>query len=106
MAVGKFWLARFSRLYPVYIFSLIVSLGMLAAEFHAHSRPIFVTGIGLTLLLVQGWSPTLSTFWNTPAWTMSTEVFFYLIFPLVVRWKRPSKLAGCWRCSVRYGSRA
>lgn len=92
MEVGKFWLARFSRLYPVYVFSLVVSLGMLAAEFHAHSEPVFIAGIGLTLLLVQGWSPTLSTFWNTPAWTMSTEVFFYLIFPIVVRWKRPRKL--------------
>ncbi len=93
MAVGKFWLARFSRLYPVYIFSLVVSLGMLATEFHAQTRPMFVGGIVLTLLLFQGWSPTLSTFWNTPAWTMSTEAFFYLVFPWVVRWKRPSKLS-------------
>ena len=96
MAIGKFWLARFSRLYPVYVFSLIVSLSMLATEFHAQSMPLFIGGIGLTLLLVQGWSPTLSTFWNTPAWTMSTEAFFYLIFPLAVRWKRPQQagLAG------------
>ena len=93
MAVGKFWLARFSRLYPVYLFSLIVSLGMLATEFHAHTRPMFLAGVILTLVLLQGWSPTLSTFWNTPAWTMSTEAFFYLIFPLVARWKRPRKLA-------------
>jgi peptidoglycan/LPS O-acetylase OafA/YrhL len=92
MEVGKFWLARFSRLYPVYIFSLVVSLSMLVAEFHAHSLPVFITGIGSTLLLVQGWSPTLSTFWNTPAWTMSTEVFFYMIFPLIVLWKRPRRL--------------
>jgi peptidoglycan/LPS O-acetylase OafA/YrhL len=92
MRAGKFWLARFSRLYPVYVFSLVVSLGMLGAEFHAHTAAGFAAGIGLTLLLVQGWSPTLSTFWNTPAWTMSTEVFFYLIFPLAVRWKRPRRL--------------
>jgi peptidoglycan/LPS O-acetylase OafA/YrhL len=92
MALGKFWLARFSRLYPVYLFSLLVSLGMLAAEFHAQTTPMFITGIVLTLTLLQGWSPTLSTFWNTPAWTMSTEAFFYLIFPLVVRWKLPRKL--------------
>ncbi len=92
MRLGEFWLARFSRLYPVYVFSLVVSLGMLMAELHAHSRPVFFTGIGLTLLLLQGWSPTLSTFWNTPAWTMSTEAFFYLLFPAVIRWKRPRKI--------------
>jgi peptidoglycan/LPS O-acetylase OafA/YrhL len=92
MRVAEFWLARFSRLYPVYLFSLIVSLGMLALEFRAQSRPMFFTGIILTLFLLQGWSPTLSTFWNTPAWTMSTEAFFYLLFPVVVRWKRPKRL--------------
>jgi peptidoglycan/LPS O-acetylase OafA/YrhL len=92
MRLGQFWLARFSRLYPVYVFSLIVSLGMLALEFRAHSGPAFFAGIVLTLLLLQGWSPTLSTFWNTPAWTMSTEAFFYVLFPMVVRWKRPKKL--------------
>jgi peptidoglycan/LPS O-acetylase OafA/YrhL len=91
---GRFWLARFSRLYPVYVFTLIVSLSMLVAEFHARTLPLFLTGIGSTLLLVQGWSPTLSTFWNTPAWTMSTEVFFYAIFPFIVRWKRPRTLTG------------
>jgi peptidoglycan/LPS O-acetylase OafA/YrhL len=92
MEVGKFWLARFSRLYPVYVFSLIVSLGMLLPEFHAHSLPSLHHRYRmLTLLLLQGWSPTLSTFWNTPAWTMSTEVFFYMIFPMVVRWKRPAE---------------
>ena len=90
MEIGKFWLARLSRLYPVYLFSLIISVGMLAIEFHAQTKPMFYGGIFLTLLLLQGWSPTLSTFWNTPAWTMSTEAFFYLIFPLAVRWKRPA----------------
>ncbi len=92
MEIGKFWLARFSRLYPVYLFSLIISVSMLAIEFHAQTRSMFYGGIFLTLLLLQGWSPTLSTFWNTPAWTMPTEAFFYLIFPLAVRWKRPSRL--------------
>jgi peptidoglycan/LPS O-acetylase OafA/YrhL len=92
LRVGQFWLARFSRLYPVYLFSLAVSLGMLASEVHAHGRPAFFTGIVLTPFLLQGWSPTLATFWNTPAWTMSTEAFFYLVFPLAVRWKRPRKL--------------
>jgi len=43
----------------------------------------------LTLLLMQGWSPTLSTFWNTPAWTLTTDVFFYALFPWLVMLRRP-----------------
>lgn len=90
----RFWLARLSRLYPVYIFALILSLGMLHGEWQARSHREFFEGLLLTPLLLQGWSPSLSTFWNTPAWTMSTEAFFYLVFPFAVRWKRPQSTPG------------
>lgn len=98
-----FWVARVSRLYPVYLFALLISLGMLVEEWHARSHAQFAWGVVLTPLLLQGWSPSLSTFWNTPAWTMCTEAFFYLIFPLVILWKRPKRagvlcalLLGLW----------
>lgn len=90
----RFWVARFSRLYPIYIFALLISLGMLHDEWLARSHAQFWEGLVLTSLLLQGWSPSLSTFWNTPAWTMSTEAFFYLIFPFVVRWRRPQTNRG------------
>ncbi|HEY0795534.1 MAG TPA: acyltransferase [Acidisarcina sp.] len=88
----EFWIARFSRLYPVYIFTLVVSLGMLAEEFRSRSAGQFALGAVLTPLLLQGWHPMLATFWNTPAWTMSTEAFFYVIFPFVIVWRRPKRL--------------
>jgi len=92
--VRHFWTARFSRLYPVYVFALLVSLGMLIAEWHVRTRGEFALGVVLTPLLLQGWIPKLATFWNTPAWTMCTEGFFYLIFPVVVCWKRPQRWRG------------
>lgn len=85
----KFWVARFSRLYPIYIVALLLSLGMLRDEYHVRSHAQFVDGVILTPLLLQGWTPNLATFWNTPAWTMSTEAFFYVIFPFVVLLPRP-----------------
>jgi peptidoglycan/LPS O-acetylase OafA/YrhL len=92
LSTRGFWLARMSRLYPVYLFSLVVSLGMLREEYHTQTPLHFAMGTILTPLLLQGWHPVLATFWNTPAWTMSTEAFFYLIFPFVVCWKRPARL--------------
>lgn len=89
---GSFWIARFSRLYPVYLLALVISIGMLMEEWHVRSHAQFAWGVVLTPLLLQGWHPWLSTFWNTPAWTMCTEAFFYLIFPFVVVWKRPKRL--------------
>ena len=88
----KFWIARISRLYPVYLLALLVSTGMLMEEWRARSHGQFALGVVLTPLLLQGWSPSLSTFWNTPAWTMSTEAFFYVIFPFVVLWRRPKRM--------------
>lgn len=88
----NFWIARFSRLYPVYILALVISTGMLIDEWHARSHAQFAWGVVLTPLLLQGWHPWLTTFWNTPAWTMCTEAFFYAIFPFVILWKRPRRL--------------
>ena len=90
----RFWVARLSRLYPIYAFALLLSLGMLYDEWGARTHGQFFAGLLLTPLLLQGWSPTLSTFWNTPAWTMSTEAFFYLVFPFAVRWLRQQTTPG------------
>ncbi len=92
LSTRNFWVARVSRLYPIYLFALLMSVGMLVQEWHARSHAQFAWGVALTPVLLQGWSPSLSTFWNTPAWTMCTEAFFYLIFPLVILWKRPKKI--------------
>lgn len=85
-----FWLARFSRIYPVFLFSLLISGLVLRQEWVNRSHGQFALGVGLTLLLAQGWSPTLCTFWNTPAWTLTTDVLFYAIFPWAIRIRRPS----------------
>ena len=107
LTARSFWSARFSRLYPVYAFSLLLSVGMLAQEVHAHTRLDFGLGLILTPLLLQGWHPALSTFWNTPAWTMSTEAFFYLLFPWLITRRRPQQtrtmlliLVAVWLCSL------
>jgi len=91
----QFWLARFARLYPVYLLSLVLSFAMLQAEWHARSHGEFWAGVVLTPLLLQGWSPALATFWNTVAWTLSAEVLLYAAFPWLVRlpWpKTPGRL--------------
>ena len=89
MRARTFWLARFSRIYPVFLFSLLISLIVLRQEWHVRTHGEFAWGVGLTLLLAQGWSPDLCTFWNTPAWTLTTDVLFYALFPWLVTLRRP-----------------
>ena len=57
LTARSFWSARFSRLYPVYAFSLLLSVGMLTLEVQAHTRFDFGLGLILTPLLLQGWHP-------------------------------------------------
>lgn len=92
-----FWLARFSRLYPVYLLGLALSFQMLRDEWSARSHAEFWKGIVLTPLLLQGWLPNLATFWNTVAWTLSCEVMLYFAFPYLIRVRlprSPAKLIG------------
>jgi peptidoglycan/LPS O-acetylase OafA/YrhL len=91
----EFWRARFARLYPIYLLSLVLFVSMLGAEWHAHSHGEFFAGVILTPLLLQGWSPALATFWNTVAWTLSAEALLYFAFPWLLRlpWpKSPGRL--------------
>jgi peptidoglycan/LPS O-acetylase OafA/YrhL len=99
----RFYEARFTRLYPIYLVSLLLSWRMIPLEWGYHTHAMFWTGIVLAPLLLQGWIPEIATFLNTPAWTMSAESFFYLLFPWMARWKKPEgmmphlvKMAGVW----------
>lgn len=89
-----FWTARFARLYPVYLLVLLISFPMLQMEWTARSRTEFFQGLFLSPLLLQGWSPSLATFWNTVAWTLSCEVAFYAAFPWIIRAPWPKKPSG------------
>ena len=88
---GRFWEARFTRLYPVYFLSLLLSWRMVPVEYIAHTHGMFWSGMVLSPLLLQGWVPEIATFLNTPAWTMSAEASFYLAFPWLASWKRPDR---------------
>ena len=87
---ADFWMARLSRLYPVYALTMVISIPMLLTEYAVRSRAQFVEGAIATPLLMQGFFPTLATFWNTVSWTLSCEVVLYLLFPFLMRLRWPA----------------
>jgi peptidoglycan/LPS O-acetylase OafA/YrhL len=107
----RFWEARFTRLYPIYFLSLLLSWQVVPIEYSVHTHRMFWWGMVLTPLLLQGWVPQLATFLNTPAWTMSAESFYYVLFPWMARWKRPvripphlMKMLGVWMLGLVPGT--
>ena len=94
----RFWKARFTRLYPVYLLSLVLGYGTFLGERAAHTHLMFWMGTILTPLLLQGWIPEIATFGNTPAWTMSAEAAYYVFFPWIAAMRPPARLSGhLWR---------
>jgi peptidoglycan/LPS O-acetylase OafA/YrhL len=91
LKLSDFWVARLSRLYPVYIFALAIFWEMLRTEHQVRNTKDFWEGTVASVVLMQGWFPTLATFWNTVAWTLSCEMALYAMFPLLMRVPWPNK---------------
>ena len=87
-----FWAARFSRLYPVYALTMLISVPMLFTEWTARPHDQFFAGVITTPLLIQGFFPRLATFWMTVTWTLSCEVALYIAFPWLMRLRWPRSL--------------
>ncbi len=85
-ALARYAVARFGRVYPVYLLSLLILVPIIGEALRAGTIGGPRDYLGLLLnhvLLLQGWyRPAVN--WNTPAWSLSCEVFFYALFPLVV----------------------
>jgi peptidoglycan/LPS O-acetylase OafA/YrhL len=109
--VPKFWVARFARIYPVYLIGFLLAMPfVLDAVWQAHGHGAYhaATGGLLAATLLQSWVPYYATFWNIPAWSLSVEAFFYAVFPLLlIRLRRidgvktlVAVILGCWLVSV------
>jgi len=76
---ARFWEARFARIYPVYLLSLVLA--------YWFERGLHIKTQLAVLTMTQAWnplSPETVGAWNYPAWTLSVEAFFYLVFPFVL----------------------
>ena len=88
---GKFFAARFARLYPLYIVILILDTPeLLFSEIHRHGVSIGVTKtaeiFAANVLMLQAWYPLWFNRINLPSWSLCGEVFFYLCFSLLGAW--------------------
>ena len=82
------WL-RLARIYPVYLFSLLLTAFMISAAAFMGSQisnPDFYTALGFvkSLFLVQAWALPTTFSWNAVAWAVSNEWLAYLAFPIVI----------------------
>ncbi|KPC24176.1 Uncharacterized protein ABJ99_5041 [Pseudomonas syringae pv. cilantro] len=85
-----FWKRRLLKIYPNHFVTW--ALAMLLFAVPAASVAIWLPN----LLLIHSWVPQMETFLsvNGPSWSLCCELFFYLLFPLVLK--------GIWRIAEKH----
>jgi peptidoglycan/LPS O-acetylase OafA/YrhL len=106
-----------SIIYPIYLLSLAIFLAIAASngtlsdirtgslnqylgrlpwESHSTSPGLLALNLGMNLTLLQAWNPYFLS-WNLAAWSLSTLLFFYILFPWLMprllNSKRPMTVA-------------
>lgn len=77
-----FIIKRFARLYPVYLLAFFITLILGMVINHAYPKG---GSIILQALSFHSWVPGICLEINFPSWSIAVEVFFYLLFPFILK---------------------
>lgn len=79
---SQFWLARFARIYPLHLLTLLVAVPL---SFGGNATE-WINRFVLNVFLVQSFVPSddIYFYFNSVSWSISDEWFFYAMFPFLV----------------------
>jgi peptidoglycan/LPS O-acetylase OafA/YrhL len=83
MSTAGYLARRAARIFPMH---WLVALPFMAWLVIAEDRTLDPVAVGLNLLLLHGWAMpgALHFSFNGPSWSLSDELFFYAMFPLLI----------------------
>ena len=89
--IKSFYVARFARIYPLYLLTFLISLPLVRSEIVRQPLSFLYTS-AIEVLALQSYLPFQSDFaYNMPAWSLCDEFFFYALLPFLLyvlaRWK-------------------
>ena len=83
-------ISRLAKLYPLYFLGMLLDIPRVIQYFLSQYDTLAaflkagISGFAY-LLMIQSWFRRLATTWNAPAWSLSCEIFFYIVFIFVMR---------------------
>lgn len=82
----EFWVARFARVYPLHLATLILSL--LTGGYLLTTNWDTILKFMSQLFLVHPFVPQIDYFFsfNSPSWSLGCEQLFYFLFPFLALW--------------------
>lgn len=89
----SFYIGRISRIYPLHLLCFVISIPLVIHQFDGNIIKLLFKGI-FNLTLTQSFIPIQSVYFsfNMPSWSLSDEVFFYLLFPFLINLIKPNQL--------------
>lgn len=79
----KYFILRVARIYPIYALAILATM---AGDYLYLNKTYSLGTVLLNLSLMQAWFR--SEYISFPAWSLSCEAFFYIIFPFVMIYVR------------------
>jgi peptidoglycan/LPS O-acetylase OafA/YrhL len=76
VSLRTFFTARIARIAPAYYVGLVLALPSFLLNGPWPAAPF-------VLSMMQAWIPPYALAWNSPAWSISNEIFFYLCYPAI-----------------------
>ena len=100
--IGAFYIRRFARIWPLHLVTLLIAISISFGFRHTLKIPALLFS---NLFLVQTWIPRYNYIFsfNAVSWSISTEMFFYAMFPFLILGgpkKFAAKFAGIFALTV------
>jgi len=81
-----FYIARLARIFPLHLLTFGLAIPLMLPSFFTGNKIYWGIKFMANLTLTQSFIPVKSVYltFNRPAWSISDEAFFYLVFPFLI----------------------